>query len=83
MSFKVEKTGLSALPLNLVPAVVIDTETTGLDTASDRIVEIAAVRITDGQAEPDRAFQVMVNPGISIPSSSTAIHTITDADVAT
>ncbi len=83
MSFKVEKTGLSALPLNLVPAVVIDTETTGLDPASDRIVEIAAVRITDGQAEPDRAFQVMVNPGISIPSSSTAIHTITDADVAT
>jgi DNA polymerase-3 subunit epsilon/CBS domain-containing protein len=82
VSFKVEKTGLSALSLNLVPAVVIDTETTGLDTASDRIVEIAAVRITDGQAETDSAFQVLVNPGISVPPSSTAIHSITDSDVA-
>ncbi len=82
MSFMVEKSGLSALPLNLVPAVVMDTETTGLNTATDRIVEIAAVRITDGRAEPDRAFQALVNPGVAIPSSSTAIHTITDADVA-
>ncbi|MEO9877207.1 MAG: DUF294 nucleotidyltransferase-like domain-containing protein [Anderseniella sp.] len=77
----VERTGLSALPLALVPAVVMDTETTGLNTASDRVVEIAAVRITDGRAEPDSAFQVMVNPGIAIPASSTAIHAITDADV--
>lgn len=82
MSFKVEKTGLSALPLSLVPAVVMDTETTGLDTASDRIIEIAAVRIRDGKPEPDTAFQVLVNPGISVPAPSTAIHTITDADVA-
>ena len=82
MSFMVERTGLSALPLTLVPAVVMDTETTGLDTASDRIVEIAAIRITDGRAEPDSAFQVLVNPGIAVPASSTSIHTITDADVA-
>ncbi|MEO1159399.1 MAG: DUF294 nucleotidyltransferase-like domain-containing protein [Pseudomonadota bacterium] len=78
----VERTGLSALPLALVPAVVMDTETTGLDTASDRIVEIAAVRITNGRADPASAFQVLVNPGIAIPASSTAIHTITDTDVA-
>ncbi len=82
LSFMVERTGLSALPLALVPAVVMDTETTGLDTASDRIVEIAAVRITDGCADPASAFQELVNPGIAIPASSTAIHTITDADVA-
>lgn len=82
MSFMVERTGLSALPLGLVPAVVMDTETTGLSTSSDRIVEIAAVRITDGRAEPDSAFQVLVNPGIAIPAPSTAIHTISDADVA-
>ncbi len=82
LSFMVERTGLSALPLALVPAVVMDTETTGLDTASDRIVEIAAVRITDGRADPASAFQVLVNPGIAIPVSSTAIHSITDADVA-
>ncbi len=82
MSFTVERTGLSALPLALVPAVVMDTETTGLNAASDRIVEIAAVRITDGRAESTSAFQVLVNPGIAIPASSTAIHTITDADVA-
>ena len=78
----VDRTGLSALPLALVQAVVMDTETTGLNTASDRVVEIAAVRITDGRADPASAFQVLVNPGIAIPASSTAIHTITDADVA-
>ena len=78
----VEKSGLSALPLSLVPAAVMDTETTGLNTASDRIVEIAAMRIVDGRAQPDEAFQALINPGMPIPGSSTAIHTITDADVA-
>lgn len=82
MSFLVERTGLSGLPLVLVPGVVMDTETTGLDAASDRVVEIAAVRITNGRADGRHPFQALVNPGISIPAASTAIHTITDADVA-
>lgn len=82
MSFKVEQAGFSGLPLGLVPAVVMDTETTGLDTAADRIIEIAAVRILDGCAEPAAPFAALIDPQIPIPAASTAIHTITDDDVA-
>ena len=81
MSFRPPKATLSALPLHSVPAVVADTETTGLDTANDRIIEIAAVRILNGATQDDR-FSEMVQPGIPIPPRSTEIHGIVDADVA-
>jgi DNA polymerase III subunit epsilon len=62
------------------PLVVFDTETTGTNSRSDRIVEIACVKIhPDGRREQwVRRF----NPGIPIPPTSTAIHGISDADVA-
>jgi len=82
LSFVVRKAGLSGLPLGLVPAVVIDTETTGLDTASDRIIEMAAVRISNGRADTANPFAALIDPQVPIPAGSTAIHTITDADVA-
>lgn len=62
------------------PLVVFDTETTGTNSRSDRIVEIACVKIS-----PDGAREVWVrrfNPGIPIPAASTAIHGISDSDVA-
>lgn len=61
------------------PLVCFDLETTGLDLAIDRIVEIAMVRV-----EPDgtRSEWVQrVNPGMPIPKESTAVHGITDEDV--
>ena len=60
--------------------VVFDTETTGTNARSDRIVEIACVKL-----HPDGRREVWVrrlNPGIPIPAASTAIHGIRDADVA-
>jgi DNA polymerase-3 subunit epsilon/CBS domain-containing protein len=82
MSFTVRKAGLSSLPLGLVPAAVMDTETTGLKVASDRVIEIAAIRIEDGKVDETGAFQRLVNPQQPIPAASTAIHNITDDDVA-
>ncbi len=67
------------LPLER-PLVVFDTETTGINARSDRIVEIACVKL-----HPDGRREVWVrrlNPGIPIPAASTAIHGISDADVA-
>ena len=62
------------------PLVVFDTETTGTNSRSDRIVEIACVKIhPDGRRED---WVRRYNPGIPIPPASTAIHGITDADVA-
>ncbi len=81
MSFKVAQLGISALPLHAISAVVLDSETTGLDTTSDRMIELAAVRIADGQITDD-VFEKFVKPDIPIPPRSTEIHSITDADVA-
>lgn len=62
------------------PLVFFDLETTGLNHASDRIVEISLVKVyPDGRRE---AMTRRVNPGISIPLESTRIHGISDADVA-
>ncbi len=67
------------LPLER-PLVVFDTETTGTNSRSDRIVEIACVKIhPDGRRED---WERRLNPGIPIPAPSTAIHGISDADVA-
>src|SRR5262245_35381222 len=72
----------TATPLIALDAVVIDTETTGLDPAEARIVEIAAIRIVVGRLSADEIFQSLVSPGVSIPATATAIHHIDDAKVA-
>jgi CBS domain-containing protein len=82
MSDSVASSGLSALPLQSLAAIALDTETTGLDPSSDRIVQIGAVRLSAGRLDDVEPFQMLVNPGIAIPASSTAIHHIADRDVA-
>jgi DNA polymerase-3 subunit epsilon len=60
--------------------VVFDLETTGVDPSSDRIVEISACRL-----DPDGSrgwLDHRVNPGMPIPPEATAIHGISDHDVA-
>ena len=62
------------------PLVVFDLEATGLNKRTDRIVSIALVRY-----EPSGSVEqvnYLLNPGIPIPEETTAIHGITDADVA-
>ena len=71
----------NSTPLISLDAVVIDTETTGLDPAEARIVEFAAIRILGGRLS-DEMFRSLVSPGVSIPAAATAIHHIDDAKVA-
>ena len=67
------------LPLQR-PLVIFDTETTGTNPRADRIVEIACVKVhPDGRRE---TWQARLNPGMPIPPGSTAIHRISDQDVA-
>jgi len=62
------------------PIAFIDVETTGLDPHSDRIVEISMIKVRpDGEEEH---FSHRINPGIPIPPGVTAIHGISDEDVA-
>jgi CBS domain-containing protein len=74
--------GRNATPLIALDAVVIDTETTGLDSAKARIVEVAAVRIAGGRVDAAESFRMLVRPDEPIPASSTRIHGIDDAAVA-
>lgn len=62
------------------PLVFFDLETTGLRVGEDRIVEMALIRVSpQGDVlEKVRRF----NPGIPISPEATAVHGITDEDVA-
>jgi DNA polymerase-3 subunit epsilon len=62
------------------PLVFFDLETTGLRVGTDRIVELALIRISPGGDVLERVRRF--NPGVPIPPEATAIHGITDADVA-
>jgi len=69
------------------PLAFFDLETTGVNVASDRIVEIAILKIhPDGRIEkrPDPSTgteRFLINPEIPIPAETTAIHGISDEDV--
>ena len=76
------KTATGATLLVSVDAVAVDTETTGLDTARDRIIQMGAVAIAKGIVDRGESIEILVDPGLPIPPASTAIHGITDAAIA-
>jgi len=60
--------------------MVIDTETTGVDPATDAIVELGAVTFQGADSVDVR--RMVLNPGRTIPAEAAAIHGITDEMVA-
>ena len=61
------------------PLVFFDLETTGIDVAVDRIVEISYLKVyPNGDTE---SKTLKVNPGMPIPQKATSIHGITDDDI--
>lgn len=58
--------------------VVFDTETTGLSTKKDDVIQIGAVRIMNGKKVNGEIFDHYVDPKRPIPPASTKIHGITD-----
>lgn len=69
-------------PLDRLPALVLDTETTGLDVERDRILAIGAVRLHGARLYPQESLDWLVDPGVPIPPAATAVHGITEAMVA-
>lgn len=61
------------------PLVFIDLETTGVNLATDRIVEVAIVKVLQNGTKLVK--QKIINPQIPIPKSSSDIHGITDEKV--
>ena len=69
------------MELNLKkPIIFFDLETTGTNITQDRIVEISMIKIMPNGEEIERTLRI--NPEIPIPAEATAVHGITDADVA-
>ena len=58
---------------------VIDLETTGLDSKSDAIIEVAAIRFDEGGVE--RTFQSFVDPSRKIPRFIQELTGISEEDV--
>ena len=60
--------------------IVFDLETTGVSPKIDRVIEISALKVRNGQVEDE--FSSLVNPGISIPYGASRVNGITDEMVA-
>ncbi|MCC6780896.1 MAG: CBS domain-containing protein [Hyphomicrobiales bacterium] len=71
----------NSTPLMVLDAVVIDTETTGLDPKKAQIVEIGAVRLLEGRIASNATFRRIVRPSEPIPPAAAAVHGLDDAQV--
>ena len=68
------------MKLNLKkPLIFFDLETTGLNIMTDRIVEIAYLKVYPNGNEESKKMRI--NPGLHIPAESTEVHHISDEDV--
>lgn len=76
---------LCGVPSNRITDALLlsfDVETTDVDVAKDRVVELGATYHTVlERAGPRR--RMLVNPGVPIPSAAAEVHGISDADVET
>lgn len=62
------------------PLAFFDLETTGINLTRDRIIQISILKALPGGEKTQRTW--LMNPGIPIPEESTAVHGISDRDVA-
>ena len=68
--------------LAALPAIALDLETTGLDVANDRVVQIGAVAMLGPVVQSAPRIDTHVEPGVPIPAPSTRIHGLTDSTIA-
>lgn len=69
------------MKLNLQrPIIFFDLETTGTNITHDRIVEISIIKVLPSGEEIEKTRRI--NPEMPIPAEATAVHHITDEDVA-
>ncbi|MFF9062211.1 3'-5' exonuclease [Streptomyces sp. NPDC101213] len=59
------------------PLAAFDTETTGVDVETDRIVSAALV-VQEAPGHRPRVSRWLVNPGVPVPEGATAVHGLTD-----
>ena len=62
------------------PLCVFDLETTGIQVGKDKIVEICILKVNPDASRESKTW--LVNPEMPIPAEATAVHGITNEDVA-
>ncbi len=62
---------MTPVPIQDATFVVVDVETTGMDPVTDRITEVAMMKVRDGILQDE--FSTLVNPLVTIPASITRI----------
>lgn len=62
------------------PIIFFDLETTGINITHDRIVEISIIKVMPNGEVTEKTRRI--NPEMPIPAEATAVHHITDEDVA-
>lgn len=58
------------------PLIVFDIESTGVSPRKDRIIELAAIKVSPDGTETEKCW--LLNPTVPIPPETTAIHGITN-----
>src|SRR5262245_32572847 len=77
-----DDSNMSSTPLLALDSVVLDTETTGLDARTARLVQIGAVRLSGGGiVDTAERFEQLVDPGVPIPAIASAVHGIKDEHI--
>ncbi|MDJ0894200.1 MAG: exonuclease domain-containing protein [Alphaproteobacteria bacterium] len=69
-------------PLSELPALIYDSETTGLDLQEARLLSMGAVRVHGTTIYRGATLDLLVNPEVKITARNTAIHGITNEMVA-
>ena len=61
--------------------IVLDTETTGLDPKTQRIVEIACIELVN-HLPTGQKFHTLLDPEMEVPSEAVAVHGLSNAKLA-
>lgn len=69
---------MTPTPTTARRAVCLDTETTGLSAAYDRVCEIAALAFDPLTFEHTQAYHVYINPGVPVPYAAQCVHGLTN-----
>jgi DNA polymerase-3 subunit epsilon len=67
------------LDINTMPLVFVDVETTGFSATNNRIIEVAAIRVENGEVVGK--ITSFINPDTEVPEVITGITGITDTEV--
>jgi signal-transduction protein with cAMP-binding, CBS, and nucleotidyltransferase domain/DNA polymerase III epsilon subunit-like protein len=69
-------------PLVALAAVSLDLETTGLDVARDRIVQIGLINLYGARMLEETRFDRLINPGMAMSGPAARITGLSDSDLA-